>query len=114
MQPKYFNNDGNFEPGFRTTDDSWTNYWREGQNVFLGWDPNLPGAGSGAASMGQELANSVAFASCQVRKAFRTVCLREPEDAGDRFRIEQMTNAFRAGYSMKQAFAQAAAYCMGQ
>ena len=120
VQPKYFNNDTNFETGFRTTDDSWMNYWREGQNQFLGWDPTLPGAGTGAKSMGQELANSDAFASCQVKKVFRAVCLRSPEDAADRFQVSQMVSSFknpnpRTGtpYSMKYAFAEAAAYCMG-
>ena len=114
VQPKYFNNDANFEPGFRTTDDSWMNYWRSGQNQFLGWDPALPGSGNGARSMGEELANSDAFASCQVKKVFRAVCLREPEDAADRFQVDQMVTSFRSGYSMKQTFAEAAVYCMGQ
>lgn len=114
VQPKYFNNDTNFETGYRTTDDSWMNYWREGQNQFLGWDSNLPGAGSGAASMGQELSNSDAFASCQVKKVFRAVCLREPEDAADRFQVSQMVTSLKAGYRMKQTFAEAAVYCMGQ
>ena len=121
VQPKYFNNDTNFEPGYRTTDDSWLNYWRDGQNQFLGWDTSLPGSGTGAASMGQELANSDAFASCQVKKVFRAVCLREPEDSADRFQVNQMVTSFknvspRSGqpYNMKQTFAEAAVYCMGQ
>jgi hypothetical protein len=114
VQEKYFNNDANFGPGFRTTDDSWINYWREGQNQFLGWDENLPGAGFGAKSMGQELANSDAFASCQVRKVFRTVCLRDPENNADRLQLGQMVTSFKGGYSMKQTFADAAVYCMGQ
>ena len=37
VQSKYFNNDTNIETGFRTTDDSWLNYWREGPNNWLGW-----------------------------------------------------------------------------
>jgi len=117
VQPKYFNNDTNFETGYRTTDDSWMNYWRGGQDQFLGWaqsGPGSVGSGSGAASMGDELANSDAFASCQVKKVFRTVCLREPEDAADRFQVSQMVSSFEAGYRMKQTFAEAAVYCMGQ
>ena len=114
VQPKYFNNDTNFEYGFRTSDDSWANYWRAGQNQFLGWDSSLPGSGVGAKSMGQELANSDAFASCQVKKVFRAVCLREPEDAADRLQVGQMVTSFKAGYRMKQTFAEAAVYCMGQ
>ena len=114
VQPKYFNNDTNFEYGFRTSDDSWANYWRNGQNQFLGWDTFLPGSGFGAASMGQELANSDAFARCQVKKVFRAICLREPEDALDRSQIDNvMVPSFKAGYQMKQTFAEAAVYCMG-
>lgn len=117
VQPKYFNNDTNFEPGFRTTDDSWMNYWRNGQNQFLGWATSGPGgtgSGFGAASMGDELANSDAFASCQVKKVFRAVCLRDPEDAADRFQVSQMVTSLKGGYRMKQTFAEAAVYCMGQ
>jgi hypothetical protein len=117
VQSKYFNNDTNFEPGYRTTDDSWINYWREGQNQFLGWaqsGPGSTGSGFGAASMGEELGNSDAFASCQVKKVFRAVCLREPEDAADRFQVDQMVTSLKAGYRMKQTFAEAAVYCMGQ
>jgi hypothetical protein len=120
VQSKYFNNDTNFETGYRTVDDSWMNYWREGQNQWLGWDPSLPGAGTGAASMGRELANSDAFASCQVKKVFRAVCLREPENPADRLQVSQMVSTFKGpnprtgtSYSMKYAFAEAATYCMG-
>lgn len=114
VQSKYFNNDVNFPFGYRTTDDSWMNYWREGQNQFLGWDQTLPGSGTGAKSMGQELAGSDAFASCQVRKVFATVCLREPEDINDRNQIQTMITSFKNGYRLKQTFAEAAVYCMGQ
>ena len=114
VQPKYFNNDANFEPGFRTPDDAWENRWRSGQNQFLGWSPSLPGSGNGAKSMGEELANSDAFASCQVKKVFRAVCLREPENAADRLQVSQMVSSFTAGYVMRQTFAEAAVYCMGQ
>jgi hypothetical protein len=114
VQPKYFNNDSNFPFGFVTPDDSWENYWRSGQNRFLGWDSSLPGSGSGAKSLGQELANSTAFASCQVKKVFRAVCLRSPEDAADRAQAGQMVSSFTSsGYQMKQTFADAAVYCMG-
>jgi hypothetical protein len=114
VQSKYYNNDTNFETGYRTIDDSWVNYWREGQNQFLGWDNSLPGSGMGAKSMGEELGNSDAFASCQVKKVFKAVCLREPENSADRFQVGQMVSSFKAGYRMKQTFAEAAVYCMGQ
>lgn len=115
VHPKYSINDTTFPNGFVTTDDSWRNYWREGLNAGLGWSPALPGEGNGAASMGRELANSTEFASCQVRKVFRNVCLRDPVDAADRSQVDMMVNAFTAGgYRMREVFADAAVYCMGE
>jgi len=115
VQSKYFNNADNFRPGFVTPDDSWANYWREGQNQLLGWDTGPPGSGNGAASMGAELANSTAFAQCQVKKAFRSVCFRDPSDVNDRNKIDEIATSFRSGgsYRMKQVFAETAVYCMG-
>ena len=114
VQPKYFNNDTTFAFGFRTPDDQWENRWRKGQNALLGWDAALPGSGTGAKSLGQEFGASDAFATCQVEKVFRTVCLRAPQDTADRSRISAMTSSFRSsGYRLKQAFADAATYCMG-
>ncbi len=114
VQPKYFNNEDNFPFGYVTTDDSWLNYWRSGQNQYLGWSSSLPGSGTGARSLGEELGNSDAFASCQVKKVFRAVCLREPEDASDRAQVDTMVSTFKTVYNMKRVFADAAVYCMGQ
>lgn len=114
VQAKYFINAGTFKYGFVTPNDRWDNYWRNGQNALLGWDASLPGSGSGAKSLGNELAGSDAFASCQVKKVFRTVCLREPGNSNDRNQVETITRNFRAdNYNMKTAFAEAAVYCMG-
>ncbi|MBU2675758.1 MAG: hypothetical protein KJP16_01655 [Gammaproteobacteria bacterium] len=124
VQPKYFNNDLNFPPGFRTPDDKWDNYWREGQNAYLGFDAALTGSGEGAKSLGEELGNSYAFAACQVKKAFRAVCMRDPEDSTDRTKVAEIITAFSGKtaptdtgtgpYQMKQVFADAAVHCMGQ
>lgn len=114
VQSKYFNNNTNFAPGFITPDDRWENRWRKGQNSLLGWSGSLPGSGTGAKSMGEELANSNAFAQCQVEKVFKTVCFRAPGDAADRNQVATMTNSFKTGgYHLKQVFAEAAVYCMG-
>jgi hypothetical protein len=114
VQPKYFNNDLNFPQGFRTPDDQWDNYWRKGQNSYLGFEEGRPGSGSGAKSLGEELGNSQAFAACQVKKAFRAVCLRDPENETDRAKVADIVTTFRGtGYQMKQVFADAAVYCMG-
>ena len=114
VQPKYLINADNFKPGFVTTDDHWDNYYRSGANQVLGFDAALAGAGSGAKSLGQELAHSDAFAQCQVEKVFRAVCLREPGNAADRQKVSDIKGKFRAtGYKLKQVFADAAIYCMG-
>jgi hypothetical protein len=115
VHSKYFNNDLNFPQGYRTTDDSWENRWRVGQNAYLGFDGSLPGSGNGAKSFGEELGKSAAFASCQVRKVFRTVCLRDAENATDRSAVDAITATFRGtGYDLKQVFADTAVHCMGQ
>jgi len=114
VQPKYFNNDTTFEDGFVTPDDSWHNHWRQGQNALLGWSPGLPGQGSGAKSLGAELAGTQAFAQCQVRKVFKTVCLRDPVDQTDRTQVDTMTTTFENNnFNLKQVFAESAGYCMG-
>jgi len=113
-QPKYHINENTFKYGFVTPDDHWDNYWRAGQNALLGWDNSLTGSGDGAKSLGVELASSEAFARCQVEKAFKTVCLREPGNSQDRSRIDSITTAFKAdNYNMKTVFAETAAYCKG-
>ena len=114
VQPKYHINANTFKYGFVTPDDHWDNYWRYGQNALLGWDSSLPGSGDGAKSLGIELANSEAFARCQVKKVFRTVCLREPGNSADRSQVDTITAKFKAdNYNMKTAFAEAAVYCIG-
>ena len=113
-QAKYHINTGNFPFGFVTSDDSWDNRWRSGPNALLGWSAGLSGSGNGAKSLGQELASSQAFANCQVQKVFQAICLRPPSNAADRREAAQIVADFQSGgYSMKQVFAETAAYCMG-
>jgi hypothetical protein len=114
VRPKYFNNKDTFPAGYSTPDDAWDNYWRKGRNALLGWDAALPGRGTGAKSLGRELARSDAFASCQVQKVFKAMCFRAPSDAADRARVQAMTASFKSGgYQLKRVFAEAATYCMG-
>ncbi len=120
---KYLINSNNFKPGYITTDDSWINYWRNGQNKLLGWgnqpingvqiDERGHAVGNGAKSMGAELANSQAFGTCQVKKAFKAVCLHDPDDyAADRAAVNAIAADFMtSGYNMKSVFAQVATYC---
>ena len=115
VQPKYLINSSNFPFGYVTEDDRWDNYWRSGPHSNLGWSPSLPGSGNGARSLGEELANSDAFAMCQAQKTFRAVCLRGPTSAADVSQLESMSNNFRSdGYQLKTLFADAAVYCMGE
>ncbi len=118
VEKKYRINSSTFKPGYVTTNDDWLNYWRKGQNSYLGWgwnSPTLTGSGSGAKSMNMELAHSKAFASCQVEKVFQNVCLRKPGDVTDRAKIEEFTQNFAANnYQLKQVFIDTANYCKGQ
>jgi len=114
VQAKYLINADNFKFGYITPDDHWDNYWRQGPNALLGWDGTLPGGGSGAKSMGMELENSDAFASCQVQKVFRAMCLRAPGNSADRSKVAAMIASFKgSNYQLKRVFSEAAVYCMG-
>ena len=112
VQPKYFINNTNFPQGFVTPDDSWNNRWRSGPNQVLGWAAG-GGSGQGAKSLGVELESSQAFASCQVTRVFKDVCLRAPSSANDVSAVNGMITAFQSGYNLRQVFAASAAYCMG-
>ena len=112
VQPKYLINADNFRPGYVTTDDSWDNYWRTGQNSVLGWGPEIPeGSRNGAKTLGQEFAGSQAFARCQGIKVYRSVCLSEPSETN----LTDLLTAsgFAASFNMKDLFAHAAEACMG-
>jgi hypothetical protein len=114
VQPKYFINKTNFPQGYSTPDDGWTNRWRTGPNEILGWSGSLPGSGNGAKSLGQELESSATFASCQVTRVFKYVCLRAPNTPADFTQVNSMIASFQAHqYKLRQPFAEAAAYCMG-
>jgi hypothetical protein len=114
VQPKYFINNTNFPQGYVTPDDHWDNRWRGGVNSLLGWNPSQTGSGQGAKSLGQELAGSQAFATCQVTRVFKYVCFRAPSDATDRTQVATMVASFKSSnYSLRQVFADAAVYCMG-
>ena len=117
VQPKNLINSNNFEFGYVTQNDNWDNYWRAGPNSVMGWGwatgSTTTGSGTGAASMGRELADSYAFAQCQVKKVFKNVCLRDPVDAADRTQIDNMITSFSTGYNLKNVFAESAVYCRG-
>ena len=114
VQPKYFINAQNFIYGYVTPDNSWSNRWRAGPNIALGWDQSQPGSGVGAKSLGQELAGSDAFAQCQVTKVFQAVCFRAPTNAAEMATVSSIKSTFKnSGYKLKQVFQLAAAACPG-
>ena len=71
--------------------------------------------GNGAKSLGMELANSKAFAQCQVDKAFKAICLRDPNlFRVDRAERNAIVDSFKgSGYNMRGVFTDVAAYCKG-
>jgi hypothetical protein len=123
---KYRINSSNFEYGYITMDNHWTNYWREGPNSVLEWGWSAPrngvppsgqkAEGYGAASLGYEVTSTRAFAKCQVEKVYKHVCLREPvaTESGEGGVVDTIANAFAAdNYNMKTVFAKVATQCMG-
>lgn len=114
VQAKYLINATAFPLGYITTDDSWDNSnWRSGKNSALGWrGPSV--SGNGVQSLGVELSSSRAFSTCQVKKAFKQVCFREPANPAERTEVDRISDVFEAsGYSMKQVLAEVASFCMG-
>lgn len=118
VEAKYSINATTFPHGFITPDDRWDNFWRDGVNTnLLGWDTNslgLPGGGNGAKSMGEELANSDAFARSHVLHALKAICLREPANENDINEVERIKDVFKSNnYNLKRVFAETAIYCAG-
>lgn len=115
VNEKYHINATTFPFGYATIDDRWNNYWREGPNSVLGWGTGVDftgsGSGNGAKTMGAELANSEAFAQCQVKKVFENVCLREPINSDDLTALSNITTSFKIDYNLKNIFAATASYC---
>jgi hypothetical protein len=113
VQPKYRINSGVFPYGYVTIDNRWDNYWREGAHANLVWrGPNS--GGFGAKTMGEEVAQSRAFSTCQVEKVFQHLCFRPPNDQADSDEVDRITLEFeQSGYSMRRVFAEVAAWCKG-
>ena len=116
VHPKYFNNDTTFADGFVTPDDSWHNHWRAGAERLIGWNSALPGQGSGAKSLGEELAGTPCVRSVPGQEGvpMRSACaMRSIKTIVNQ--IGAMTTYVSSGnYNLKQVFAESAGYCMGQ
>ena len=114
VQPKFVNDAAVFPYGYATNDDSWINYWRTGPNAYVGWNGPGSGTGTGAKSLGMELAQTRQFAECQVKKVFEKVCYRTPNGPADLQAVEDIATSFETNNrSMKRVFAETALHCMG-
>jgi len=112
VQQKYLINSNVFPYGYITADDSWINYWRTGPNANMGWGggQQVPTTGNGMQSLGQELANSNAFARCQAVKVYKAVCFNEPTETT----LGTLVTNFRtSNFNMRNLFADSAADCRG-
>lgn len=104
VRGKYNINTNIYPQGYITRDDSWLNYWVDGQNANLGWSSSVPTSGNGINSFGTMLANTRAFASCMVKRVWAETC-RRPAQAADNNIIASITDDFVAsGYKLKRAF----------
>ena len=117
VQRKYLINSTNFEFGYVTNNDGWSNYWRQGPNAHVFGATNTvdPAVthGNGAKSLGHELANSPAFAQCQVEQTYQHVCAQAPVAAHASQLQTTVSNFINSGYNMKNVFAEVAAMCSG-
>jgi hypothetical protein len=88
VQPKYFNNNTNFAPGF-VTPTIIGEPLAQGPELRAGWDQGLPATASAPSRWARRFGNSTAFAHCQVEKVFKTVCFRAPSNQADRDVVDQ-------------------------
>ncbi len=106
------NHNVTFNEGFVTQSNSWINLWVEGQNASLKWGPVT--SGEGVKSLGMMLSQTEAFHSCMATQVYEKVCLRHAKSDQDKFRISQLTEAYKlSNFNMKNLFINAAIMCMG-
>ena len=125
VQEKFGINAGVYKHGYTTVDDGWVNYWRVGQNSALMFRAGAADgvttntvfghtSGSGAKSLGKEIASSKAFSACAVKQVFQEVCIRTGNSltTADNVKIEQIAGIFEAAnYSYREIWAEAAVFC---
>ena len=118
VQAKYFINSSNFTYGFVTPDDSWSQpLARRVRTRCSAGIAALPGSGNGAKSLGQELAaERCVRRTARCRRSSRRCASASPGNQPDRAagRAASRPTSRRSGYKLKQVFAEAAVYCMGQ
>src|SRR4029078_12399715 len=83
--------------------------------ALLGWagQDGTIRSGNGAKTLGEELANSDAFAECQATKVFKTVCFRSASGQDDSDQVTSSSSGCKSGGNLKRVFPETAAYCAG-
>lgn len=110
VQAKYFVNNNTFPSGFVTSSDQWINLWTEGQNARVGWPGTTEGAGP--KSFGMMFSETEQFSTCMAKHAVKKVCYQDkPLNDEDILKIAEEFKA--SGYSLREAFVQAALTCKG-
>ena len=85
VQPKYFNNNTNFAPGFITPDDAvGTTAGARARTRCSAGARRCRAAALAPRPWAKSSPTATAFAQCQVEKVFKTVCFRAPGNAADR------------------------------
>jgi hypothetical protein len=103
--PKYHQNVGVYEDdGNITMDDAWVNLLAATNSDF-GWHGAVQG--NGVKAFGQMLADSDAFKTCMVKRAFTTLCKRAPV-ASDDPALHVIAQNFGHGFKLKQVFSDVA------
>ena len=105
VQPKMLVNSAFYPEGWRTVDDSWRNYWAQGQNAKLGWDPNVPITGNGARSLGLMLSKTRAFGECMASRSWELLCMRKMKPSEKPIKTELAQEFIDGNYKIKQLFA---------
>ena len=110
VRPKFNRNASEFPDGYVTVDDSWINFWTEGQNVNVGWSGDS--SGNGVRSLGTMLTSTEAFSSCMAKKAVEALCLRPVVNQDDVAAVAKISANFKASnFSLKSVYADAAVHC---
>lgn len=121
VQGKVTQNGSVYLNGHIPNSDQWVNTIMTGVDpakvAYLGWRAPATGGsefgGNGANSLGKALAHTRAFSSCQVKRVFKHVCMRDPASS-EASRIEAIADQFEGewNYNFKSLFKAVVNVCL--
>ncbi len=121
VQGKVTQNGSVYPNGHIPTSDQWVNTIMTGvdpaKSSLLGWRAPEGGGselgGNGAHSLGRALAHTRAFSSCQVKRVFKHVCMRDPISQ-ESSKIEAIADRFEGewNYNFKNLFKAVVNVCL--